>query len=114
MGPLMSSYCNLYIFVDVNYVSKWVVVISLPNNKRKSITLFFKKYIFKGFGTSQAIISHGGSHFCNRFFSALLNKNRMKHKVATLYHPKISGQVEVSNREINYIMVKTMNIGRIN
>lgn len=32
-----------------------------------------------------------------------------QHKVATPYHPKISGQVEVSNREIQIILAKTIN-----
>ena len=89
-----------YILVAVDYVSKWVEAISLANNEGKSVTTFLKRNIFSRFGTPRAIISDGGSHFCNRFFKGLLEKYGGRHNVATPYHPQTSGQVEVSNREI--------------
>nr|XP_009803797.1 PREDICTED: uncharacterized protein LOC104249118 [Nicotiana sylvestris] len=57
----------------------------------------------------RAILSDGGSHFCNKAFTGLLEKYGVKHKVAAPYHPKSSGQVEVSNREIKRILAKTVN-----
>ena len=36
----------------------------------------------------------------------------MTHKIATLYHPQTSGQVEVSNREIKWILEKTVSSSR--
>jgi len=36
----------------------------------------------------------------------------VRHKVATPYHPQISGQVEVSNRKIKAILEKTVSISR--
>ena len=36
----------------------------------------------------------------------------MKHKVATLYHPQTSGQVELVNREITNILMKVVNTNR--
>ena len=43
MGPFMSSHGMKYILVAVDYVSKWVEVIALANNKGKSVTAFFKR-----------------------------------------------------------------------
>ncbi|CAN6573008.1 unnamed protein product [Malus baccata var. baccata] len=60
------------------------------------------------FGTPRAIISDGGSHFCNKPFESLMKKNNINHKVATPYHPQTSGQVEISNREIKNILMKTV------
>ena len=37
-----------------------------------------------------------------------MKKYGVTHKVATPYHPQISGQVEVSNREIKWILEKTV------
>jgi transposase InsO family protein len=54
------------------------------------------------------VFSDGGSHFINHQFRKLLEKYGVKHKIATPYHPQISGQVEVSNREIKNILQKTM------
>ncbi|XP_070033097.1 uncharacterized protein [Nicotiana tomentosiformis] len=42
----------------------------------------------------------------------LLEKYEVRHKVATPYHPQTSGQEEVSNREINSILTKTVNATR--
>nr|XP_009768428.1 PREDICTED: uncharacterized protein LOC104219438 [Nicotiana sylvestris] len=71
----------------VDYVSKWVEAIALPNNEAISVTTFLKKNIFTRFGTPRAILSDGGSHFCNKVFTGLLEKYGVKHKVATPYHP---------------------------
>ncbi|XP_015164084.1 uncharacterized protein [Solanum tuberosum] len=103
MGPFVSSFGNKYILVAVDYVCKWVEAVALPNNEGKSVVQFLKCYIFARFGTPRAIISDRGSHFCNKWFSAALSKYGVKHKVATLYHPQMSDQVEVSNWEIKSI-----------
>lgn len=61
------------------------------------------------FRTPQAIISDGRAHFINQAMKNLLAKYGVIHKVATSYHPQISGQVEVSNREDKQIMHKIVN-----
>jgi transposase InsO family protein len=112
MGLFPSSYGNQYILVAVDYVSKWVEAVALPTNDSKVVVKFLRKNIFTRFGTPRAIISDGGSHFCNRTFEALLSKYGVRHKVSTPYHPQTSGQVEVSNREIKKILERTVNASR--
>ncbi|XP_068332854.1 uncharacterized protein [Pyrus communis] len=68
--------------------------------------------LIRRFGTPRAIISDGGSHFCNRTFEALLRKYNVTHKVSTPYHPQTSGQAEVSNREVKQILEKTVSPSR--
>ncbi|XP_015164030.1 uncharacterized protein [Solanum tuberosum] len=109
---LISSFGNQYILVAVDYVSKWVEVVALPNNEGRSVVQFQKCYIFTRFGTHRATISDRGSHFCNRLFASTLSKYGVRHKLATPYHPQTSGQVEVSNQEIKSIFVKTVNANR--
>ena len=43
---------------------------------------------------------------------ALLKKYGVTHKVATPYHPQTSGQVKVSNRQLKWIMEKTVSSSR--
>ncbi|XP_057759516.1 uncharacterized protein LOC130979959 [Arachis stenosperma] len=100
MGPFPTSYSNNYILVAVDYVSKWVEAIATPTNDNKVVINFLRKHIFCRFGVPRAIISDGGSHFCNKPLEALLLKYGVKHKVATPYHPQTSGQAEISNREL--------------
>ena len=110
MGPSVSYHGMKYILVPVDYVSKWVEAIALANNEGKSVTAFLKKNIFSRFGTPRAIISDGGSHFCNRLFKGL--EIWIRHNVATTYHPQTIRQVEVLNQEIKQIFSKTVNASR--
>ncbi|XP_070011054.1 uncharacterized protein [Nicotiana sylvestris] len=107
-----SSFGNKYILVAVDYVSKWVEAAVFPTNDARVVIGFVKKNIFTRFGIPRAIISDGGTHFCNRAFKKLLAKYDVCHKVATPYHPQTSGKVEVSNREIKNVLTKAVNATR--
>ncbi|VVA30993.1 PREDICTED: LOW QUALITY PROTEIN, partial [Prunus dulcis] len=108
MGPFPSSFGYIYILVAVDYVSKWVEATATRTNDHKVVLNFLKDMVFTRFGTPRAIISDGGNHFCNKPFEALMKKYNITHKVATPYHPQTSGQVEISNREIKNILMKTV------
>ncbi|XP_070004793.1 uncharacterized protein [Nicotiana sylvestris] len=77
----LCSYENTYILLAVEYVSKWVEFVALPNNEAWSVVAFLKKSIFTRFGTPHAIVSDGGSHFCNRAFDTLLSKTDWSKKL---------------------------------
>ncbi|XP_034679906.1 uncharacterized protein LOC117909969 [Vitis riparia] len=104
---LMSSFLQLKKRHD--YISKWVEAEALQTNDARVVVKFLKKNIFARFGTPRAIISDGGSNFCNSQFESLLGKYGETHHIATPYHPQISGQVEVSNHELKRILEKTVN-----
>ncbi|XP_057747161.1 uncharacterized protein LOC130966382 [Arachis stenosperma] len=112
MGPFPPSYSNKYILVVVDYVSKWVEAVATPTNDNKVVINFLRRNIFTRFGVPRALISDGGSHFCNRPLETLLLRYGVKHKVATPYHPQTSGQTEISNRELKRILEKTVGISR--
>ncbi|XP_021723921.1 uncharacterized protein LOC110691307 [Chenopodium quinoa] len=112
MGPFPSSHNNRYILVVVDYVSKWVEAIATHTDDSKVVMKFLKKNIFSRFGVPRAILSDGGSYFCNKPLDSLLRKYVFKHKVALAYYPQTNGQVELANRELKQILEKTMNISR--
>ncbi|KAL6310863.1 hypothetical protein AAG906_027301 [Vitis piasezkii] len=102
MGPFPMSFGHSYILVGVDYVSKWVEAIPCRSNDHRVVLKFLKDNIFARFGVPKAIISDGGTHFCNKPFETLLAKYGVKHKVATPYHPQTSGQVDmVGNQKLN-------------
>ncbi|XP_070042606.1 uncharacterized protein [Nicotiana tomentosiformis] len=112
MSPFVSFCGNTYILVAMGYVCKWVEVAVFPNDEARSVVAILRKNIFTRFGTPGAIISDGGSHFCNKSFNNLLRKYGVTYKVMTPYHPQASGQVEVFNQEIKSILSKTVNANR--
>ena len=112
MGPFPSSFGYIYIFVGVDYGSKWVEAVPCRAAHHRVVSKFLKENIFSRFGVPKAIISDGGSHFCNKPFENLLTKYGVKHKVATPYHPQTSGKVELANREIKTILMKVVSSNR--
>ena len=93
-------------------MSKWVETVPCRAADHRVVLKFLKENIFSRFGVPKAIISDGGSHFCNKPFENLLAKYGVKHKVATPYHPQTSGQVELANREIKTILMKVVSSNR--
>nr|GFC17107.1 reverse transcriptase domain-containing protein [Tanacetum cinerariifolium] len=97
----------MYILVAVDYLSKWVEAKALPTNDA-CVVVKFLKYLFARFGTPRATISDHGTHFCNDKFAKVMSKYGVTHRLSTAYHPKTSGQVEVSNRGLKRILERTV------
>ena len=112
MGPFPASYNNLYILLAVDYVSKWVEAIPTRTNDAKVVAQFLRSNIFSRFGTPRALITDNGTHFCNKVIDKVLKKYGVRHRTSLVYHPQLNGQAEVSNREIKYILEKTVNSSR--
>ena len=112
MGPFPLSFDYLYILLALDYVSKQVEAKATRTDDSKVVTDFIKSNLFSRFGILRALISDRGTHFCNQTVETLLRKYNVTHKVSTVYHLQTNGQVEVSNREINSILEKTVNPSR--
>ena len=112
MRPFPASYNNLYILLAVDYVSKWVEAIPTRINDAKVVAQFLRSNIFSRFGTPRALITDNGTHFCNKVIDKVFQKYGVRHRTSLAYHPQSNGQAEVSNREIKYILEKTVNSSR--
>ena len=114
MGPFVSSHRMKYILVAVYYVSKWAEAITLAHNEGKSVTAFLKKNIFSRFGTPRAIISDGGSHFCNNLFKVLLEKYGVRQMWPLLTIHKLVGKLKCQiGRSNRYCQKQSMIVERI-
>nr|GEX60752.1 reverse transcriptase domain-containing protein [Tanacetum cinerariifolium] len=102
---------NKYIFVAIDYISKWVEAKALPTNDARVVVKFLKS-LFSWFGTPKAIISDRGTHFCNDQFAKVMSKYRVTHRLSTAYHPQTSSQVEVTNRGLKRILERTVGENR--
>jgi len=74
MGPFPLSFGFLYILVVVDYVSKWIEAIPSRNNDHKTMIKFFLKKHFESIWNPRAMISDGGTHFCNKPCESLMKK----------------------------------------
>lgn len=113
MGPFPPFFGHQYVLIDVGYVSKWVKAIPYRTNDHKMVMGNLKRNIILWFRLPQAIISDGGSNFCNRSFKTLLTKYSITYKVATLFCPQTSGQVKIPIQEIK-ILEKMVRLDRKN
>ncbi|XP_076958668.1 uncharacterized protein LOC143634480 [Bidens hawaiensis] len=84
MGPFPNSCGYLYILFVVDYVSKWV----------------------------ESVAKRMNDHSMNFTVGKLFKRYGVNHRIATPYHPQTSGQVEVSNRQIKEILMKTIRVER--
>ena len=105
MGPFPPSFGNMYILLDVDYVSKWVEAIATLKNDAETVVKFFHKNILTYFGASRAIISDEGTHFCNIVFASLMAKYEVRHRKDSNYHHQSNGQAEISKRLYIWNMV---------
>ena len=87
MGPFPSSFGNIYIFLAVDYVSKWVEASACAINDASTVVGFIQRNILSGFGAPKTIISDEGSHFANKFFEKLMSRYGIRHVMGLPYHP---------------------------
>ena len=80
MGPFLSSFSNLYILLAVDYVSKWVEAIPTRTNDASVVAKFLRSHIFTRFGTPQALITDGGTHFYNKLVDKVLQKYGVRYR----------------------------------
>nr|GEV49746.1 reverse transcriptase domain-containing protein [Tanacetum cinerariifolium] len=107
LGPFMSSRGNKYIHVVVDYLSKWVEAKALPTNDTRVVCKFLKS-LFVRFRTPRTIIKVHGTQFCNDQFVKVMLNYVVTHRLATVYHPQTSRQVEVSNHGLKRILERTV------
>ena len=79
MGPFFFSFSNLYIFMAVDYVSKWVEAIPTRTNGARVLEKFLHSHIFTWFRTPRALIIDGDTHFCNKLVDSILGKYGFRH-----------------------------------
>jgi len=87
MGPFLPCQGYEYIFLAVDYVSKWVEALPCRATDSKHAKKMLQEIIFLRFGTPRLVISDGGSHFIDRRFREFLSEVGIRHNVGTPYHP---------------------------
>lgn len=82
----------------------------MPTTREDKVAAFLYKHILRRFGAPKEIVSDQGSQFMSAMMEAFMQKFRMTHRKSTSYHPQAIGQVEVTNRELENILIKTISL----
>ncbi|XP_050876195.1 uncharacterized protein LOC127079883 [Lathyrus oleraceus] len=93
-----SSKNQRYILVGVDYFTKWVEVISLPNVAQEDVIEFFQKHIIYRFGISETATTDQGSIFTGRKMQEFAKEMGFKLLKSMPYYAQANGQVEAANK----------------
>ena len=95
-----------YILVGIDYFTKWVDAIPLPDVTQGVVIEFIQKYIIHIFGIPESITIDQGSPFAGRKMVKFAEDTGYKLLTSTPYYAQANGQVEAANKIIISIIKK--------
>ncbi|KAA3483327.1 RNA-directed DNA polymerase [Gossypium australe] len=95
-----------FIFVVVDYFTKWVEAALYTNVTKPAVSKFLKKEIICQYGMPERIISDNALNLNNNTLSEVCIQVKIKHHNSSPYRPKMNGAVEEANNNIKKITYK--------
>jgi hypothetical protein len=115
VGPINPTYKKKkYILVCADYVTKWVEEKSLPPASEQSVVDFLFNDIFTKFGVPREIVIDQGTQFNSNLVKVVIEQYQIKHRKYTPYHPQANGKLESTNKVIESILTKTIQLHHTN
>eukprot|EP00253_Pinus_taeda_P027733 PITA_27733 len=109
LGPINPpSKQRSYIIVCTEYLTKWAETKEIKEEIEEKVAEFLRENIFYKFGYPRELVTDQGSQFTSNLIEDLLAHHKIKHRTSTPYHPQANGQVEVTNRALEYIFTKVV------
>ncbi|KAG8493347.1 hypothetical protein CXB51_010679 [Gossypium anomalum] len=108
IGPISPKASNGYrfIFVVIDYFTKWVEAASYANVTKSAVSRFLKKEIICRYGMPKRIISDNALNLNNRTIVEVCSQFKIKHHNSSPYRPKMNGAVKAANKNIKKIVGK--------
>ncbi|KAA3460712.1 receptor-like protein 12 [Gossypium australe] len=95
-----------FIFVFIDYFTKWVEATSYANITKSIISKFLKKEIICRYGTPERITFDNALNLNNSTIAEVCSQFKIKQHNSSPYHPKMNGAVEEANKNIKKIVGK--------
>ena len=95
-----------FIFVVIDYFTKWVEAISYASVTKSVVARFIKREIICRYGLSERIISDNGLNLNNDMVIEVCTRFKIKHHNSVPYQPKMNGAVEAVNKNVKKIIAK--------
>ena len=111
IGPitLKASNRHRFIFVVIDYFTKWVEATSYASVTRSVICRFIKKEIIYQYEISEKIISDNTTNLKNKMMEQICEQFKIKHHNFAPYRPKMNRLVEAANKNVKKIVAKMTN-----
>ena len=107
---LKASNGHRFIFVVIDYFTKWVEATSYASVTKAVVAWFIKKEIICRYGLPKRIISDNGLNLNNDMVTEVCNRFKIKHHNSVPYRPKMNGAVEAANKNVKKIIAKATEI----
>ena len=109
IGPITPKALNRhrFIFVVIDYFTKWVETASYTSVTRSVVSKFIRKEVICRFGLPKRIISDNVSNLNNRIMEEVCAQFKIQHHNSVPYRSKMNGEVEVTNKNLKKIIEKT-------
>ncbi|KAA3466637.1 RNA-directed DNA polymerase (Reverse transcriptase), Ribonuclease H [Gossypium australe] len=95
-----------FIFVVIDYFTKWVEAASYANVTKPAASRFLNKEIICRYGMPERIISDNALNLNNSTIAGVCSQFNNKHHNSSPYHPKMNRAVEAANKNIKKIVGK--------
>ena len=108
IGPVILKALNghEYIFVAIDYFTKWVEATSYKSITQAVVARFLKHNIIFHYGVLGELITDNGTNLNGKMIQQLCQQFKIEHKNSIPYHPQMNGVVEAANKNIKKILVK--------
>ena len=113
IGPITSKASNghRFIFVVIDYFTKWVKTASYASVTKTVVARFIKKEIICRYGLPKRIISDNGLNLNNDMVTEICTQFKIKHHNSVHhnsipYRPKMNRAVEAANKNVKKIIAK--------
>ncbi|XP_060194940.1 uncharacterized protein LOC132624132 [Lycium barbarum] len=108
IGPIEPTTSNghQFIFVAIDYFTKWVEATSHKSVTKKVVADFVRNHIIYRFSVPESIITDTGANLNSHLMKDICEQFNITHRNSTTYLPQINGAVEAANKNIKRILRK--------
>lgn len=111
VGPIApTSIHKRHILVCTNFVTKWVEARIVSFAIEKVVVEFLFSEVFTRFSVPREIVTNNGPQFISNLVKGIMDQYKIQHKKPTPYPPQANGQVESTNKVIESILTKIVNL----
>ena len=108
IGPITPKASNehRFIFVVIDYFTKWVEAASYASVTKSVVTRFIKRKIICQYRLLKRIISDNDLNLNNDMMTEVCARFKIKHHNSAPYRPKMNGAVEAAKKNVKKIITK--------